>query len=113
MNDDHVFIDEEGIKWNRIFSKPNATVDSIYSIDPNNRQEFVDKTGKKSGKLGDIYQLSAELSEKRTEKEGIDKIKVKSWEKYEQKRYKTVHPDRKKQQLKEAIGKSKHFEIEN
>ena len=113
MDKDHKYIDEDGVEWNRIFSKPNAVIDGVFNIDPNDRNEFVRKTGKVKGRLNDIMQLSAELSEKRVAKEGKDPVKLKNWENYEKSRVKgTLHPDRKKEKLKEAFAKSKHFEFE-
>lgn len=112
MNDIHEYKDGEGVKWERIFTSPNAVIDSVFNIDPRSPQEFVNITGKKKGNVGDLFQLSAELSEKRAQKDGKDVLKEKSFDKYEKERAPgTVHPSRKKQQLKEAIGKSKHFEI--
>ena len=113
MNDEHVYTDEEGVEWSRVFTRPNAVIDSIFSMNPNDSKGFVDKTGKmRNGKIGDLFQLSAEMSEKRTSKEGIDRQKIKSWENYESKRPKTTHPDRKKQQLKETFAKNKVFDID-
>lgn len=114
MQEKHQYIDHEGVEWKRIFESPGAIIDSIFNIDPKSSQEFVRKTGKRTGKLNDLFQLSAELSEKRAQKEGKDVLKEKSWDKYENSRSKgTVHPGRKKQQLKEVFGKNKHFEIED
>lgn len=112
MNEQHEYKDEDGVKWKRLFSIPNSVIDSIYSINPYNSKEFVNVTSKKKGSVGDLFQLSAELSEKRKNKDGFDKIENKSFDKYEKDRViGTIHPLRRKKQLKEAIGKSRHFEI--
>ena len=47
MNDEHVYVGEDGIKWNRVFYSPEASIDS--SIDPFSNQAFVEKNYK--GKL--------------------------------------------------------------
>lgn len=108
-----VWVDGEGQEWKRVWDSPNMVVESIFSINPYDAKEFSDKTGKKSGKLDDIYQLSAEMSEKRKQKDGKDFIQEKGWSRYEQQRVRgTVHPDRKKLLLKEALGKNKHFEVD-
>jgi len=73
----------------------------------------VKATGERRGKIKDLLQLSAELSEKREKKIGVDPVKLKSWNNYEKKRVKSVHPERRKQQFKEAVGKSKIFDIES
>ena len=80
MNDEHVFF-KDGIKWNRVFTKPYASIDS--KIDPNSVKDFVSKTGSKKGTVGDMLDLSAELSEKRAEKHGgEDPIKRKYFDDY-------------------------------
>lgn len=113
MASDHKYIDDDGLEWERKFSIPNAVIDGVFNIDPNDRQEFVRKTGLRKGKMNDLFQLSAELSEKRKQKDGIDVIKEKSMDNYEKSRVKgTVHPSRKKEKLKEALAKNKHFEFE-
>src|SRR3990167_3839420 len=108
MNDNHDFwVDDDGNKWKRVFNEaPHAVIDSVFNIDPNNRQEFVKRKGQKRGKMGDIYQLSAELSEKRKDRDGVDFVKEKNMDDYEKSRCRgTIHPNRKKTQLKEALGK--------
>lgn len=113
MASDHKYIDDNGLEWERKFSVPNAVIDGVFNIDPNDRQEFVRKTGTRKGKMNDLFQLSAELSEKRAAKEGKDPVKLKNWENYEKSRVKgTYHPDRKKEKLKEAFAQNKHFEFE-
>ena len=113
MNDDHVFKGDDGVEWVRIFDIPGAVIDSIFSMNPHDGKEFTRKTGQRRGKIGDLLQLSAELSEKRKNKDGRDFTKEKAMDNYESSRVRgTVHPDRKKEMLKQAIGKSKHFEFE-
>ncbi|MEK6861892.1 MAG: hypothetical protein AABY07_08050 [Nanoarchaeota archaeon] len=108
-----VWIDEDGNEWKRVYNNvPHAVVDGLLTIDPRSPQEFVRKTAKSKGKLGDLYEIAAELSDKRKAKDGIDGVERKSWSKYEKSRPNTIHPGRKKQLLKEAVGKSKHFELE-
>lgn len=105
MNDNHDFWkDEDGVKWNRLFSVPHAVVDSIFNVNPHDSKEFVNVTGKKKGNIGDLFQLSAELSEKRASKVGIDTLKQKSFENYEKSRSKgSIHPEQAKQKMKENI----------
>ena len=113
MNEKHIYIDSDGIEWKRIFNLMQLPIiDGVFNIDPHNSQEFVRKTGMRKGKMNDLFQLSAELSEKRKSKEGFDKIEERSMDRYENSRKNTVHPERKKRQLKEAFAKSKHFEFE-
>lgn len=105
MGEEHKFVDDEGVEWNRIFYKPNAIIDSIYNIDPRDKRKFVERTGRHKGKLKDIYQLSAELSERRADRDGFDVIKERCMDNYEQSRPNTRHPLRKQKELKENLGK--------
>ena len=75
MNDVHEYFDNNGLKWERIFTVPNATIDSVDKMDPTDRNKFVDVTRNKKGTVGDMWDLSADLSRQREEKYGIDKLK--------------------------------------
>lgn len=105
-------MDCEGVKWERLFSVPQTVISPLSKLDPKDPKAFVKATGERKGKIGDLYQLSAELSEKRTKEMGKDFVKAKSWDNYEKKRVKSVHPERRKEQLKEFIKKNKNFDIE-
>lgn len=83
MNDDHSY-SENGIKYERIFTVPNASID--FQIDPNSSQQFVEKTGKMKGTLGEIWDYSKEMSEKRSKVTGVDPIREKSEAAYSKKR---------------------------
>ena len=47
INDVHEYIDDEGVKWNRIFTTPQ--VSTVGSIDPFSQNDFVNKTAQKKG----------------------------------------------------------------
>ena len=113
MNDSHVYKDENGIEWTRLFTSPGTIIDSVFHMDPKSPQEFVEKTGKmRGGKMDELFKLSSELSERRIQKEGRDVVQEKSWSKYESSRARgTVHPARKKQQLKEACPSRRLLQI--
>lgn len=73
--------------WTRvIIEAPKAQVDSISKIDINNPKDFVDKTARKSGTLGDLWTESQNLSDQRIEKEGRDVIKEKYAEDHKKRR---------------------------
>lgn len=74
MNDNHEYY-QNGVKWDRVWSVPGVAMDTI--IDPYNSADFMKKT-QKPGKMGDLFDLSSELSAKRAERDGIDPIKEKS-----------------------------------
>lgn len=83
MNDEKKFIDEKGLKWERVFISPNAAIDS--KIDPFSSQSFVDKTNSK-GSMGDLIDRSKEMSDKRKNKLGYDPVQKKYFENYSKKR---------------------------
>ena len=106
MNDEHVY-EKDSVKWDRVFLSPNASVDN--SIDPFNKQQFMDATHNKKGNFGDMMDLSAELSSKRAEKAGgIDPVKEKFYDNYAKERKGAEHPNR----IKERGYESKNIKID-
>ena len=106
MNDKHVY-SEEGVEWKRVFLSPNASIDS--SIDPFNKQQYIDATYSKKGTVGDMMDLSAELSSKRAEKEGgTDPVKEKFYENYSKERGGAEHPNR----IKEKGYENKNVKVD-
>jgi hypothetical protein len=89
MNDTHEYTDETGVKWLRLFAVPQARIDN--KIDPFSEKEFVRKTSGKNLKLGDMWDLSAELSAKREKVVGKDPVKEKAAAAY-YKKTKKKHP---------------------
>ena len=56
-------------------------IDDLFKIEPQepynmSQKEFVEKTGKKKGTMGDLYDRSQELSEKRKQKLGTTGLKM-------------------------------------
>ncbi len=97
MEDSHVY-EEGGRKWNRIFTSPNATIDS--QIDPYSSKDFNAKMASKKHNVGNMWDAAKELSIKRTDNTGYDPIKQKFYENYEKKN-RRKHPDlRKKDAIK-------------
>lgn len=93
MDDKHVYSGGEGKQeqWDRVWTTPNMSIDS--QIDPFSSRQFVEKTGKECGTVGDLWDRSKELSEKRKEILGKDPIKEKYYEDYSKKRKGSQHPD--------------------
>ena len=101
MSDDHAY-SEDGVEWTRLFTVPNAAIDSVAG-DPYSEKEFMRKTNK-SMKLGDMWDISQEMSNKRMKKDGKDGIKDKVVKSYEKKTKGKAHP------LKDSsVFKTKHF----
>jgi len=85
INDEHSYTDKKGLKWNRVFTPPNVSVDS--KINEFSEKEFVEKTRTKKGTVGDLLDRSKELSEKRAQKNGgVDPLKNKFFKEYSKKR---------------------------
>ena len=85
MNDEHIYIDEFGLEWKRVFTVPHASIDS--NIDPFSESQFRDSTGAKKGTVGNMLDYSEEMSQRRAEKAGgEDPVKKKYFDDYAAKR---------------------------
>lgn len=90
-----IITDEKGVKWKRIFTLPYAGVDT--KIDHNSAQDFVEKTGKKKGSVGDLFDASKEASEKRAkERGGVDPVQEKFFKDYKKSRNGVEHLEKKR-----------------
>ena len=76
VHDPHQYIDEKGIKWNRVFTAPELNTQGSLDVNCTEKQ-FSEFTKNKRDKLGDLWDRSAELSEKRKKIYGEDPIKKK------------------------------------
>lgn len=85
MREEHCY-EKDGIEYKRVFTKPNASVDSISSLDPFDTRAYVEKTGKMKGNIGSLWNISKEASERRAEKLGHeDPVRRRFFDKYEKK----------------------------
>lgn len=101
MNDDHIY-EENGIRWKRVFTKPATVIDSKFN--PSSSSDFVQKTLNKKGSVGDLVDLSKELSEKRKEQNGgIDPVQQKHFEDYAKKHKGKKHPEQRKEEVKKRF----------
>ena len=75
MQDEHVFVDDKGITWERVWSVPQAKI--TITIDPNNPNSFLDATSKIKGSIGDLCDLSQECGNKRSKHSDNERDKVK------------------------------------
>lgn len=90
MNDKHEYTDSSGVMWQRIFTVPKASIDT--KIDCDSATEFSRKTNKKNIKLGDMWDLSGELSNQRIKRHGHDRIKEETIKTYSKKCKGKQHP---------------------
>ena len=86
MREEHVFIDEEGLEWKRVYTSPNASIDSLSNTNPFDTRAHVNKTGAMKGSLGDLFNVSKEMSERREQKLGHeDPVKRQFFKDYQKK----------------------------
>lgn len=83
MNESHVYVDEHGVEWERVWTIPNAAIDSQ---NDGTEEGFMKHTQNKKGTVGDLWNASKEASEKRIQKYGHDKVKEKNDKEYSKKR---------------------------
>lgn len=103
MNEEHSLLDSDGTRWERVFEAPNTSIDTKW--DANNPKDFINKTKEKKGTVGDLFDKSKELSEKRAQKYGADPVKQKYYKQYSKDRNGISHPDIKKQETKSKLDK--------
>lgn len=103
MNDDHQFVDEKGVKWERLWTKPTAAQNTQF--DPFDSKDFISKTHGKVGTLGNLMDKSLELSQKRQAIAGFDKVKEQWFNRYSKIRRGKLHEDdpRRKRELEITI----------
>ena len=68
MNDEHEYIDKDGVSWRRVFHAPNANFDT--QVDPFSQADYRKATENKKGTLGDLMDYSKDLSQQRAQKAG-------------------------------------------
>ena len=84
IDEEHSY-SEKGRLFNRVFTVPNASIDS--DADPFSAQQFTEKTANMKGTMGDIWDYSAELSDKRKKaNNGVDPIRKTAEKDYSKKR---------------------------
>jgi len=71
MNDTHEYY-KDGVKWMRIFTIPQASIDT--KINCLSKRDFIEKTGKKKGTFGEMLDASKQASLERAKLIGKDPI---------------------------------------
>lgn len=100
MNDKHEY-SEGDEKFTRIWTKPQMNVDSV-PLDIYSKKDFARITNK-GGTVGDLWDRSAELSEKRADKEGSDPLKEGFYKDYKKKNKNREHPEQKRARSKKQL----------
>ena len=94
MNQVHEYNGESGNgkAWKRIFTIPQASIDTKQN--PFSTNDFLDRTKSKKGTYGNMLDYSKELSEKRASvMGGIDPVKQNYYKEYSKNRRGAKHPD--------------------
>jgi len=95
VNDKHEYI-ENGLKWERVFTLPQINTQEKLN-EHSNAKDFSRVTANQKGSVGDLWDRSKELSEKRKKIYGEDRVKKKYFEDWSKKRNGKVHPKNKTQ----------------
>lgn len=90
VHDKHEY-SENGIKWDRIFTAPEVNTQEKLNVN-SSEKDFARVTGNQRGTVGDLWDRSAELSEKRKKVYGKDPVKEKYFKDWSKKRKGKVHP---------------------
>lgn len=99
MKDKHVYVDDNGLEWERVWMIPNASIDT--HVDPFDSKKYLDST-RKNQSMGDMFDQARELSEKRSQiVGGKDPVKEKYFKEYSAKRRGKTHPDQNKEKTVE------------
>tara|TARA_R100001015_G_C4540353_1_gene104528 strand:+ start:222 stop:587 length:366 start_codon:yes stop_codon:yes gene_type:complete len=91
MKQDHVFIDEHGVEWQRVWSVPQASIDT--QVDHNDKNAWMRKMENKRLTVGDMEAQGEQLSQKRAkENGGVDPLRRKYFDDWSKKRKGKKHP---------------------
>jgi len=90
IHDKHEYY-EDGILWDRVFTSPQVNTQEKLSVN-SNEKDFARVTKNQKGTVGDLWERSQELSEKRKKVYGKDPIKKKYFDDWSKKRKGKVHP---------------------
>ena len=91
VHDEHIYIDKNGLKWDRVFTAPEVNTHGTLKAETTDKQ-FSEYTKNQKGTLGDLWDRSSELSEKRKKVYGQDPVKNKYYKDWSKKRKGKVHP---------------------
>lgn len=91
VHDKHEYIDNNNVKWNRVFTAPQLNTDG--KLDENcTESQFSEYVKNKKGTIGDLWDRSAELSDKRKKVYGDDPVKKQHLKDWKKKRKDKKHP---------------------
>ena len=98
MNDEHSYVDPDGLKWKRVFHVPQMAMAT--KIDPFSQAQFVRSGDGKNDTIGDMWDRSKEMSERRAEQNGgVDPVREKALKDYSKERGGAKHPSEFKKKI--------------
>jgi hypothetical protein len=95
--------DQKGL-WRRVFVNPNLSFDT--NVDDTSSKSFVTSSRNKNYTYGELFEKSAEASEKRASKYGKDPIKQKQYADYKKKTNGKMHPQEMKERWQKTADKA-------
>jgi hypothetical protein len=95
ISEAHEYTDSQGVQWNRVFTVPYASIPNMTRIEAGSEQDFMKRTEGFDGTMGDLMDLSKDLSNKRIEErgDGTDNVKQKFFKDYSKDRNGLKHLD--------------------
>ena len=91
MKQDHVYIDEKGVEWERVWNVPQASFDT--KIDASDKLGWMRKMENKRTTVGDMEAQGEEMSRKRAAQNGgEDPVRRKYFDEWSKKRKGKKHP---------------------
>jgi len=91
VHENHIYVDDSGLQWERVFTAPEINTHGKLKAECSSH-EFSEYTRNKKGNLGDLFDRSKELSEKRKKIYGKDPVKEKYFKDWSKKRKGKIHP---------------------
>lgn len=92
IKEEHIYIDKDGVSWERIFTAPQLNTQDKLN-EASSSKDFARVTSSQRGNFGDLMDRSKELSEKRKKIYGEDPIKKKYYSDWSKKRRNRIHPN--------------------
>jgi len=91
VHDDHIYIDKNGLKWSRVFTAPEINTQGQLKS-TSSQKEFAEFTKNKKDSMGDMWDRSRELSDKRKKIYGKDPVREQYYKDWSKKRKGKIHP---------------------
>lgn len=108
MTEAHEYHGEDGTEkglWRRVYVNPTISVDT--QVDAFSSENFANSVSKKNDSYGDLFERSAEASEKRAERHGgKDPVKEKYYADYNKMTNGKLHPHQQKEKFNKAVEKA-------